>query len=171
MPQLDYTAPPTCSAFANSGAFYRLLAGPVGSGKTTACIMELLRRAIQQEPGQDGLRYTRFAIVRQTLRQLRDTVLRDARVWLQGLGEWKVSENTYYLEFGDVRSEWLFIPLENPEEQARLLSAQLTGAWISEGIESDFGISSMNFHHGVSSCGKFVSMIMPYHDGAPRPFR
>jgi sulfotransferase len=24
MPQLDYTAPPTCSAFANSGAFYRL---------------------------------------------------------------------------------------------------------------------------------------------------
>lgn len=140
MPSLDYEAPPTCAAFASSNSFFRLIAGPVGSGKTTACIMELLRRAIEQAPGQDGLRYTRFAVVRQTLRQLRDTVLRDARVWLQGLGEWKVSDNTFYLEFANVRSEWLFIPLENPEEQSRLLSAQLTGAWISEGIESDFGI-------------------------------
>jgi hypothetical protein len=61
---------------------------------------------------------------------LRDTVLKDAQVWLQGLGEWKVSENTFHINFADVKSELLFIPLEDATDQARLLSSQLTGAWV-----------------------------------------
>src|ERR1035437_2258210 len=137
---LDYTAPPTCARFMKSQAFGRLIAGPVGSGKTTAGVVELLRRAMEQGAAADGISYTRFAIVRQTLKQLRDTVLRDAQQWLAGLGEWKVSENTFYLNFGNIRSEWLFIPLENAEDQARLLSSQLTGAWISEAIEIDISV-------------------------------
>lgn len=140
MPGIVYDAPPTCAAFMKSEAFGRLVAGPVGSGKTTACIIELLRRSINQSPGADGFRYTRFAVVRQTLKQLKDTVLKDCRSWLGGLGEWKVSENTFHLNFGDVRSEWVFIPLEDSEDQARLLSMQLTGAWLSECIEMDFSV-------------------------------
>lgn len=122
--------------------FGRILAGPVGSGKTTACIIELLRRAMAQSPGPDGHRYTRFAIVRQTLKQLKDTVLKDCDQFLAtaGLGQWKVSDSTYYVQFNDVRSEWPFIPLENAEEQARLLSMQLTGSWLSECIEMDFDV-------------------------------
>lgn len=135
MPSINYTAPPTCAAFMKSNSFGRLIAGPVGSGKTTACIFELFRRACEQEPGADGLRYTRFAIVRQTLKQLRDTVIKDCLSWLQGAATYKVSESTIYVEIGDVRSEWLAIPLEDPEDQKRLLSMQLTGAWVSEAIE------------------------------------
>src|SRR5258707_743736 len=60
--------------------------------------------------------------------------------WLVGLGEWRVSDNAFYLDFGDVKSEWIFIPLENAEDQARLLSMQLTGAFISEIIECNFDI-------------------------------
>jgi hypothetical protein len=123
-----------------SNAFGRVIAGPVGSGKTTACIVELLRRAMEQAPAPDGYRYTRVAVIRQTLRQLRDTVLNDARAWLAGLGEWKVSENTFHLNFGDVRSEWVFIPLEDAADQARLLSMQLSMAWISEAIECNFDV-------------------------------
>ena len=123
---IEYTAPPTCAAFMKSETFGRLIAGPVGSGKTTACVVELARRAMAQAKAADGLRYTRFAIVRQTLKQLKDTVLKDVRGWLGGLGEWKVSENTFHLNFGDVRSEWIFIPLEDASDQARLLSMQLT---------------------------------------------
>lgn len=140
MPQLNYAAPPTGARFMKSAAYGRLLAGPVGSGKTVACVIELLRRAIGQNKGDDGYRYTRFAIVRQTLKQLKDTVLKDCEQWLQGLGAWKVSEGTFHLEFGDVRSEWVFIPLENSEDQARLLSMQLTGAWLSECIEMDLDV-------------------------------
>ena len=138
--RVEYTAPPTLSKFMRSKAYGRLCAGPVGSGKTTACMMELFRRAMEQSKAPDGFRYTRFAVVRQTLKQLKDTVLNDMQTWLVGLGEWKVSENTYYLSFGDVKSEWIFIPLEDAQDQARLLSMQLTGVWLSEVIEMNFDI-------------------------------
>jgi hypothetical protein len=137
---IEYTAPPTCATFQKSEAFGRILAGPVGSGKTTSCIMELFRRALEQKPGKDNIRHTRYALVRQTLKQLKDTVLKDVQGRLGPLGRWMVSENTFYLEFGDVRSEWIFVPLENAEDQARLLSMQLTGAFMSECIEMNIDV-------------------------------
>jgi len=142
MRAIEYTAPPTCARMMKSESFGRLLAGPVGSGKTTACIFELFRRALEQHPAPDGYRYTRFAVVRQTLKQLKDTVLKDITDWLKGVAEWKVSDGTIYVTFGDVRSEWLLIPLDNPDDQARLLSMQLTGAWMSECVEMDVNIIS-----------------------------
>lgn len=123
-----------------SDAFGRIIGGPIGSGKTTACVVELLRRSIMQERAPDGYRYTRHAVVRQTLKQLKDTVLKDCEVWLQGLGTWKVSEGTFHVQFDDVRSEWVFIPLEDATDQARLLSMQLTGAWLSEAVAMDLNI-------------------------------
>jgi len=139
---LFYKAPPTCAQFMRSDAFGRLIAGPVGSGKTTATIIELLRRSIAQGRAPDGYRYTRHAVVRQTLKQLKDTVLKDCDTWLgaNGLGSWKVSEGVYHVNFDDVRSEWVFIPLEDSTDQARLLSMQLTGAWMSECIEMDISV-------------------------------
>lgn len=123
-----------------SDKFFRLIAGPVGSGKTTACLVELFRRSCEQTPASDGYRYTRWAIVRQTLKQLKDTVLKDITAWLDRAAHYKVSDNTIYVEIGDVRSEWLLIPLDDPEDQRRLLSMQLTGAWMSECIEMDVGL-------------------------------
>lgn len=140
MANLSYQAPPTCATFMKSNAYGRLVAGPVGSGKTTACVIELLRRSVLQGKGSDGIRHTRHAIVRQTLKQLKDTVLKDCQNWLKGLGEWKVSEGVFHVDFDDVKSEWVFIPLENAEDQARLLSMQLTGAWMSECVEMDLDI-------------------------------
>jgi len=142
MATINYTAPPTCARFMRSDAFTRIIAGPVGSGKTTACLFELFRRACEQLPAPDGYRYTRFAIVRQTLKALKDTVLKDVTSWLEGIAEYKVSENTIHIKIGDIRSEWLLIPLDTPEDQRRLLSMQLTGAWMSEAIEMDVGLIS-----------------------------
>lgn len=142
MPAINYTAPPTCAHFMKSQSFGRLIAGPVGSGKTTACLFELFRRSCEQIPAADGFRYTRFAIVRQTLKQLKDTVLKDITTWLDGVADYRVSENTIHIKIGDVKSEWLLIPLDTPEDQRRLLSMQLTGAWMSEAIEMDVGIIS-----------------------------
>ena len=50
MKAINYKAPPTCGRFMQSASFGRLLAGPVGSGKTTACIFELLRRVHVNKP-------------------------------------------------------------------------------------------------------------------------
>lgn len=139
---LVFTPPITMAQFMNSSAYGRIAAGPVGSGKTTAVMMELLRRSCMQKPASDGNSYTRFAVCRQTLKSLKDTVLKDCDTWLgqRGLGAWKVSESTFYINFDNIRSEWIFLPLENAEDQARLLSMQLTGAWLSECIEMDLDI-------------------------------
>lgn len=176
---LSYKAPPTCARFMKSAAFGRLIAGPVGSGKTTAAVIELLRRSAAQSPGTDGIRHTRHAIVRQTLKQLKDTVLKDCQNWLKGLGSWKVSENTFHLEFADVKSEWIFIPLETDEDQARLLSMQLTGAWLSECIEMDLsvlaplsgrlgrypsGADGVPSWHGWIADTNFPTEMTPWHE-------
>jgi hypothetical protein len=148
---IDYAAPATCGRFMRSPKFGRLIAGPVGSGKTTACIFELFRRACEQAPDASGIRKTRFAIVRQTLVQIRSTVLRDIMEWFGPVAEYKVTDQTVYLRFGDVYSEWLLIPLEKPEDQQRLLSSQLTGAWMSECIEM-----SVNLVAPLSGrCGRY----------------
>jgi hypothetical protein len=153
---INYEAPPTCAAFMKSAAFGRLIAGPIGSGKTTACIFELFRRACEQAAAPDGLRYTRFAILRQTLSQLKQTVLKDITDWLKGMCHFKVSENTIFITIGDVRSEWIMIPLEDVEDQRRLLSMQLTGAWVSEGIEI-----SVNLLDAIGGrCGRYPSAAM-----------
>lgn len=149
--EINYQAPPTCAHFMKSDAFGRLIAGPVGSGKTTACIFELLRRSLEQEPADDGLRYTRWAIVRQTLKQLKDTVLKDITGWLGDICRYKESSHTVYIEFGDVRSEWLLIPLDDKEDQRRLLSMQLTGAWMSECIEMKIDLVSSI----AGRCGRY----------------
>ena len=137
-----YNAPPTISQFLQSDCFGRLIWGPVGSGKSTACIVETARRMAQQAPGEDGLRHTRFAIIRQSLKDLKGTILKDIRQWFGPIADWKVSESTLYLRYGDVESEWPFIPLDEPDDIKRLLSLQLTGAFINECIETDVDILS-----------------------------
>lgn len=137
MTNISFDAPRTVGQFMNSTAFARFIIGPVGSGKTTGCIFELLKRAIEQDPDQTGARRTRFAIVRQTLSQLKMTVLLDILTWLRPICQYKVSEQLIIVKFNDVVSEWYMIPLEDEDDQKRLLSMQLTGAWLSESIEMD----------------------------------
>ena len=150
---INFFAPPTCCLFMDSEAFARFIIGPVGSGKTTAAIFELLKRSAQQAPGADGVRRTRFAIVRQTLQQLKMTVLLDILTWLRPIATYKVSEQLITIRVNDIYSEWYLIPLEDPEDQRRLLSMQLTGAWLSEAIEI-----SPNLVDAIAGrCGRFPS--------------
>lgn len=141
-----------------SEAFGRLIAGPVGSGKTTASIIELTRRMKQQMPAyKDPLfpaaprRFTRYAIIRQTLKQLKDTVLKDVLSRYSLIADWRVSESTLYFREGDVHSEWLFVPLDEPEDKKRLLSTNLTAAFINECVEIDLDLLS----DIAGRCGRF----------------
>lgn len=153
MTTITYEAPPTLARFMDSEAFARFAIGPVGSGKTTACIFEVLKHTASQAKGPDGVRRTRWAIVRQTLSQLKMTVLLDILSWLRPIADYKVSESLIKIQFGDVVSEWYLIPLEDEEDQKRLLSMQLTGAWLSEAIEMD-----PNLVDAIAGrCGRFPS--------------
>lgn len=139
---LNFITPPTIGKFMLDESFVRLIMGPVGSGKSAGCFMELLRRARLQEPDRKGIRQTRMAIIRNTLQQLKQTCLADIEMWLNPIAKYKVSDSTIQVRFplGDgtfVDSDWLLIPLDTKADQQRLLSLNLTGAWVSEFREID----------------------------------
>ena len=157
--EITFAPPPTCATFMMSESFYRFILGPLGSGKTTTVLFELLRRACEQAPGADGRRHTRFALLRQTLQQLKNTVLKDIIQWFGPLITWKVSESTVWFEFGDVISEWILLPLETPEDQKRILSMNITGAFVSEAIEINFDLLVAI----AGRCGRYPSA----QDGVP----
>ena len=50
-----FVTPPTIGDFMLDNSFVRLIMGPVGSGKSAGCFMELLRRARLQQPDREGI--------------------------------------------------------------------------------------------------------------------
>ena len=74
---LDFSTSPTVWEFLNSNSFVRGLIGPVGSGKSYASAAEIMIRAVKQKVSpRDGIRYSRFAIVRNSYPMLRTTTLK-----------------------------------------------------------------------------------------------
>lgn len=133
---IAYNAPPVISAFLQSDARIRQLMGPFGSGKSTGCVIEILLRGMAQAPGPDGIRRTRWAAVRNTYPELRDTTKRTFEDWVpQEMRVWSAEENTYIVAFNDVYIEVLFRALDRPEDVKKLLSLELTGAWVNESRE------------------------------------
>ena len=139
MSGIDYTPSHTVQLMMQSNAVVRAIMGPIGSGKSVACAMELLRRACEQAPNKNGVRRTRFAIIRNTVRMLRDTTIKTVHEWVPPdiAGRWYATTNTFMVKFRlpdgtAVESEWMFRPLESSEDVRNLLSLELTGAWINE---------------------------------------
>lgn len=76
--------PPAASSqtlrdFMASTAVVRGLMGPVGGGKTICCLTDLFHIAVRQEPDNDGVRRTRFLVVRDTYGNLENTTLKSFR--------------------------------------------------------------------------------------------
>lgn len=142
---------PINSAYMQSTAHHTFITGPVGSGKTVASIYKMLLIAANQKPAPDGVRYTRGALIRQTLKQLKDTVLQDILQYLGPVLSYKVSDARISIRSGNIHSDWLLYPLEDLNDQRRLLSTQLTFAYVNEFTEIDPELISPIF----GRCGRF----------------
>lgn len=153
--KLDFTPTPTCREFMVSDKRVRFLVGAVGSSKTTTCLYEILRRAAEQTPAEDGYRYTRFAIIRNTLAAIKSTVLKDIQQIFGPIIDYRVSESTVYIRQGDIHCEILLIPLDTPDDQKRLLSSQLTGAYFNEFVEVD----PVFISGALGRCGRYPSQL------------
>ena len=131
---IRYEASPTLKRFHTCQAFVRAVMGPVGSGKSSACCWELFRRAQEQKPGPDGIRRSRWAIVRNTYRELADTTVKTWLDWFpeEHLGTLTMSDMTHRIRYQDVECEVLFRALDRPQDVKKLLSLELTGAWVNE---------------------------------------
>lgn len=140
--RLRYAPPPTIARFMASRALFRGLMGPVGSGKSSACSVELMAKAVAQAPDAAGFRRTRFAIVRNTYRELKDTTLKTWLSWFpeDGFGPFGHSDMAHRLDLPltdgtRLRTEILFRALDKPRDVKKLLSLELTGAWVNEARE------------------------------------
>lgn len=131
-----YDAPPTIARFFASDAFCRGIIGPLGSGKSSGCTLELLRRASTQAPAPDGIRHTRFVVIRNSYRELADTTRRTVEDWIPAaISSWSEGNASMMVRFNDVECEILFRALDTPADVKKLLSLEITGAWINEGKE------------------------------------
>jgi len=128
---------PVCRAFLRSNSFVRGIRGPIGSGKSTACVLEILRRAKEQPKGKDGIRRSRWAVIRNTFPELKTTTIKSWHMWVsRDLGRWvDQGPPTHHIKEGDIDLEVLFVALDDPRDVRKLLSLDLTGAWINEARE------------------------------------
>lgn len=135
MPSIvTYNATSTIRRFMLSDAMVRVLMGPVGSGKSSGSVIEIARRAREQQPDNNGRRQTRAMVVRNTYKQLKRTTIKTFKHWFPPgqAGVWKESELTFILRLGDVECEVMFLALDTPDDIANLLSLEATFMYINE---------------------------------------
>jgi hypothetical protein len=113
----------------------KVLRGPIGSGKSRACCQEIWQRACEQQRGPDGIRKSRWAIVRNTYPDLEGTTV---KTWLETFPEeiygrfvW-AKPFTHHIQVGDVDLEVFFFALDKDEDVRKLRSLELTGIWFNE---------------------------------------
>jgi hypothetical protein len=139
---IDYVpAGDVARAFHLSNAFVRGLMGPVGSSKSSACCMEIFTRGVEQKPF-NGVRRTRWAVIRATYPELKSTTIRTWQQWFPDQVapmKWDAPISSMIripLPDGTkAEIEVLFFPVESPAEIEKLSSLEITGAWVNEARE------------------------------------
>lgn len=164
MADFNYKAAgPTVRAFMKSDKFFRGLRGPVGSGKSVACCVEILRRALAQKPSPDGIRRSRWAVIRNTNPQLRTTTIKTWESWFPehdwGRITWHPPPYVHHIRKGTLDLEVIFLALDRPEDVKKLLSLELTGVWLNEAREIPKAI--------VDACTMRVGRFPSMKDGGP----
>lgn len=84
MANTTYKAYPTMVRFHEDYKKYnkRFVAGPPGSGKSVGNAIELLAIGMRQEPTPNGVRPTKFGVIRSTYGELERTTLETLKAWL-----------------------------------------------------------------------------------------
>lgn len=138
-----YKDVPTLLRFSKDNNRIRAVMGPFGSGKSSAMVMEIMARAQKQAPDSDGVRHTRWLVVRNSYPQLRDTTIKTFLDWVppKYFGKYVETFHDYKIDkivLPDgtrVLCEVLFRALDRPDHVRNLLSLELTGAWLNEARE------------------------------------
>lgn len=133
--QINYQATKTAETFHCDDSFVRLLMGPVGCGKSVANCVEVFRRAWEQEPGDDGVRRSRWGIIRNTYPELKSTTIKTWQEWFPenvfGNIKWD-SPITHRIHLQDFDLEVIFLALDSEQDIKKLMSFEFTGIYINE---------------------------------------
>lgn len=147
---LQYAPSPTGTAFLASRKFSKLIMGPVGGGKSTVALFDLLARSFGQAPF-GGERRTKHIILRNTVAQLKSTIKPLIDQWLvtlptlttgKPMGTWRLTDNVFHIrgrlpDGTVVDSEFWLLAADTPDDVRRLLSLEASAAWVEEAREID----------------------------------
>lgn len=163
--------------FLQSNRLVDILEGPLGSGKTYALCARIMRHAQDQRPSPvDGIRYTQFAVVRNTMPDLKRTTI---RTWLRMFPEATYGRFCYgaamyhHLRFNDVNCLVDFISLDKDDDVRKLRSTEYTGIAFdelefTEKVLFDEARSRLRFpppeHGGPTWRGVFAATNAPPED-------
>jgi len=143
-----YTPTKTALAFHRTDDRVRVVRGHVGSGKTTMMCAEIVFRAVKMIACRDGIKRSRWAIVRNTYGDLDKTTLTTWKMWFSSLGLMKWREGKSFTinhtftvdlvkegvtERHKVEFELLPIALDNVADVTKhLKSLEVTGVFLNE---------------------------------------
>ena len=162
---VNYQASRTMTLFHQSDSFVRALMGPIGSGKSVACCIEMFLKSFEQQPNSMGIRKSRWVVVRNTYRELIDTTIQTFFDWYpEHLGVFKKMDLKFitHQQLPDgttAEIEFLFRALDKPDDIKKLLSLEVTGGWINEAREIPKQIMDML----IGRLGRYPNM----RDGGP----
>lgn len=127
---------PTLRGFMLSNARVRIIRGPIRSGTSSMCCHEIWRRACEQKPNpNDGVRRTRWAVIRNTYPDLQQSTVKTWLAWFpeKEFGRFIWSKPMVHtLRKGEVHCEVVFLALDKPEDVSKLRSTEWTGIWFNE---------------------------------------
>jgi hypothetical protein len=166
MKTIEYIASPTAARFHASDKVVRGFLGPVGNGKSVCCINEMHRLAVLQEPNCDGIRLTKWAIVRNTYDMLETTTLATFKQWIpheicgitlkpmRGDMDYPLPDGTR------VQCKFIFLALDRPDDVKKLLSLEVTGVFMNEAKELPYAVLKASRER----IGRYPSQIDGYVD-------
>lgn len=167
---INYQAPgPVSNSFYESRAPVSGIMGPIGSSKTTVALMKMLLIAsTQKKSNLDGVRYTKFRVIRDTYSNLEETTIPSWHTWVPAsLGIWrgpKGRPKTHHLKFNiaakgmpqdivDVKIEFIALGPTSLEEVMK--GWEGTGVYVNEAD----GVPYEGIVFAYSRCARYPSMI------------
>lgn len=140
---ISYSPPgPQAARFHNEFGFVRGLMGPVGSGKSSSSVMEIILHTMRQKVW-NGYRQARWAVIRNTYPELKTTTIKTWQAWAPeevAPIKWDtpITSRMRIKDIGDgtgMDLEVIFLALDRADEIGKLKSLELTGVWINEASE------------------------------------
>lgn len=161
---INYVVSPCGRELHDSDKFIKMLVGPYGSGKSTACAVDLLWNACAQPPAADGVRYCRIGVIRGTYPELslttRKTVMEvfpaecgsitSVGAPLRGFYDIPLQDGTR------CNIELTLVSMRSAEDEIKIRSANWTFAWINEAT----GVDAAVYSAVLQRVGRFPSIEM-----------
>jgi hypothetical protein len=143
--QVRFKPGPTVARFIRSRSRVKGIRGPIGSGKTTGALWAMMQEIYGQPPMHDGIRRARWLVVRNSYRELADTTIRSFWDWFppDALGEWRAQDMIQKITGPDIDAEIIFRSLDRPDSIRKLLSLEISGAYVNEARELPLEVIQM----------------------------